>query len=142
VRRWIRGTVNAILVATLVKPMTRWMIARARRNTREFAAATVVIPVQEFFEGTVAPRMMAKDAALPVEETIEEVAEQSALRTVLIVGAAGAVIVGTIAVVATIVRRRRRAAAEATGASGSEDATEWVAVPVEQPSEEPEPARA
>ncbi len=57
--RLIRGTINAILVATLVKPMARWTVARWRRRAREYAEETFVMPAQELYETTIAPLLCA-----------------------------------------------------------------------------------
>ena len=48
--RLVRGIVNAVLMATLIKPIVRLTVSRWRRRARESAAATVGIPVQELLE--------------------------------------------------------------------------------------------
>lgn len=140
--RWIRGTFNAILVATLVRPVTRRLIARTRRRAREHPVAPLMIPVEELFETTLLAELGASLAGIPeadVEvtseeavETIEEIAGRSTIRTLLLLGLLAAAVTSAAWAAATIVRRRRQArtSEQKTGQD------ERVAIPVETPSDE------
>ena len=130
--RLIRGPINAILVATLMKPMTRWMIARWRRRAREYAEETFVMPAQELFETTIAPHLVAAEATeqvveADIAEVIEELGGRSTRRTLLIIAAIAAAATAAVIIVAEI-RRRREAAALA-------DAKEAVTIPIDASGE-------
>ena len=77
--RGIRTIINAVLVATLLKPMLRRSIARWRREARESAEATIVIPAQELLETVLSAQLeseassLQKTAVDPVVKAIEEV---------------------------------------------------------------------
>ena len=141
--RWLRGTANAVLVATLVRPAARRLIARARRRAREHPASPLLIPVEELLEtalmaelaATRAEREPALDGAREpaLDESGEEHAERGTLvPTLLRAGALAAVVaIATVATVAVV--RRRRARASQSGAGK----TDWVAVPVEAPPDAP-----
>ena len=130
--KWIRATVNAVLVATLVKPMLRWSISRWRRQAAQYAEATIVIPAHELLEAALPPQLVALGASLePTFDEADDEAEQDTMRTVVLVGAVVAVIAASALVVAAVVRRRRTAAAPAPKV-----ATDPVAVPIEVPAAE------
>ena len=48
--RLVRGSVNAVLMVTLVKPVVRLFVARWRKRMQESAATTIGIPMQELME--------------------------------------------------------------------------------------------
>jgi hypothetical protein len=141
--RWIRGTVNAILVATLIRPVARRLIARTRRRAREHPVAPLMIPAEELFETALLAELgasLAGSSEADIEvtseeavETIEEIAGRSTVRTLLLLGLLAAAVASAAWAVATIVRRRRQArtSEHKTGQD------EWVAVPVDTPSDEP-----
>ncbi len=133
--RWIRGTVNAVLLVTLVKPIVRRILARQRRQAQESAAPAIAIAMQELVEAA-----LIEELGLPAgspqptpEEASEELVSGRSRGTVLIVGAVVVVTVGAAVAVATSIRRRRQAqAAQKARARGSE----WVAIPVDAPAED------
>lgn len=132
--RRIRAIINAVLVATLLKPMLRRSIARWRREARESAEATIVIPAHELLETVLAARLGSE--ALSPQATPEElgdVAGRSNLWTVLILGTVAALTAASVIAIAAL-RRRRRAALT----HEPQPAKELVAVPVEVPSGEAE----
>lgn len=140
--RWLRGTANAVLVATLVRPVARRLIARTRRRAREHPASPLLIPVEELLEAALlaelaasrAEREPAPDGAgePALDETREEHAQRGVDPTLLWAGALAAVVViASVAVVAVVRRRRRRAP------QSEADRTDWVAVPVEAPADVP-----
>ena len=131
--RWIRGITNAVLMATLVKPVVRRMVARWRRRAQE-SPATIGIAVQELLEAALIEELGASAADLQPSpgEAAEELAGRGTVRTMLIVGVVVAVIAGTAVAIAALIRRRREA--QEAQAEGSE----WVAVPVEAAPEEAE----
>jgi hypothetical protein len=124
--------VNAVLLATLVKPTARWMVARWRRRAREYPASAIAIPVQELIETALIEELASPAADLQSSaEIAEEVAGRSLARTLLIAGAVAAVVAVSTLAVAALIRRRREA-----------QSSEWVAVPVDAPVEEAEEAVA
>ena len=134
--RVVRGIVNAVLMATLIKPIVRLTVTRYRKRAQASPAATFGIPVQELVEAALieelAPAAVAlqvEDLQLAPEEAIEDIAGRSAIRTLLIAGVVVVAIAGAAAAIATLIKRRREA----------RDA-EWVAVPVEGSTEEAEEA--
>lgn len=130
--RWMRGIVNAVLMATLVKPVVRRMVARWRRRARESAATTIGIPVQGLLEMALIEELTppAADLQPSPAETPEQLAGRGMIRTVLIAGAVVTVIaVAAVAIGAMIRRRREAREAQAEG-------SEWVAVPVDASAEE------
>ncbi len=135
--RWLRGTANAVLVATLVRPVARRLIARTRRRAREHPASPLMIPVEELLETALIAELAASKAGREPtpDETIEEFTDRGMVRTVLIAGALAAALIAVAVAAVTIVRRRRSQAP-----APEADETEWVAVPVEAPAEEPEEA--
>ena len=132
--RGIRTIINAVLVATLLKPMLRRSIARWRREARESAEATIVIPAQELLETVLSAQLESEASSLqPTPEEVGNVAGRSILRTVLILGAVAALTAASAFAIAAL-RRRRRAAVTLE----PEATKEPVAVPVEVPTEESE----
>ena len=131
--RWLRGTANAVLVATLVRPVVRRLIARTRRRAREHPASPLMIPVEGLLETALMAELATSKASREPapDETIEELADRGMVQTVLIAGALAAAIAVVALAVVIIVRRRRSQAPEPEA-----DETDWVAVPVEVPDEE------
>ena len=142
--RVVRGTVNAVLMMTLVKPIVRLTVRRWRKRAEESAATTMGIPVQELVEAALIEELAPELARLDeldldgldeaAEETIEQITGRSAIRTVLIAGIVAAAVAGSAWAITTAVRRRREAQAAAKKDS------EWVAVPVEEAAEAVEEA--
>jgi len=132
--RWMRGIMNAVLMATLVKPVARRMVARWRRRAQESAATTIGIPVQELLETALIEELAvpAADRQPSPAETAEQLAGRGVIRTMLIAGAVVTVIAGAAVAIAALIRRRR----EAHEAQAEE--SEWVAVPVDASIEEAE----
>jgi hypothetical protein len=130
-----------MLVATLVKPTARWLIARIRRRAREQAPSAIVLPIeellaQEFLEAAATSPLDDPDAGLQ-RETADELAGRSMVRTVIIIGALAALIAVSAWAITTVIRRRRL-----SEAAESQAISEPVAIPVEVPVEEPEEAVA
>ncbi len=128
--RGIRAIINAVLVATLLKPMLRRSVARWRKEARASAEATIVIPARELLSAQLAPeasgpQLMSDEAA--------DVAGRSILGTVLVLGAVAALAVASALAIAALRRRRRSAITREP-----EVRKELVAVPVEVPAEESE----
>lgn len=134
----MRGIVNAVLMATLLKPVARRMVGRWRTRTRESAATAIGIPVQELFETALIEELVAPATGLepsPVE-TPEQLAGRGVIRTMFIAGALIALTALAAVAIAALIRRRREAReAQAEGA-------DWVAVPVEGSIKEAEEAVA
>ena len=132
--RWIRGSVNAVLMVTLVKPVVRRMVGRWRRRAQESPATMIAMPMQGLLETALMEELAATagDGQPAPVETSEQPADGGMGRTLLIVGVAVVVAVGVAVAVAAVNRRRREGEAEQ-----SED-SEWVAVPVEASIEEPQ----
>ncbi len=131
--RWRRGTINAVLAVTLVRPVARRLIAKARRRAREHPASALMIPAQELLETALLAELSASEAGLePMpDETRDELADRHMVRTVLLVGALAVALAAAALAIATVVRRRRSHTPEP-----ETDANDWVAVPVEVPAEE------
>jgi len=132
--RWIRGSFNAVLMVTLVKPVVRRMVGRWRRRAQESPATMIAMPMQGLLETALMEELAATagDGQQAPVETSEQPADGGMGRTLLIVGVVVVVAVGVAVTVAAVNRRRREGEAEQ-----SEDA-EWVAVPVEASIEEPQ----
>ena len=132
--RWLRGTVNAVLVATLVRPVVRRLIARTRRRAREHPVSPLMMPVEDLLETALMAELAASraDREPVLDEAGGEHPERSTVSTLLRVGAAAAVV--AIATVATVVIvRRRRSRVPQPGAAKAD----WVAVPVDAPADTP-----
>lgn len=132
--RSMRGTVNAVLLVTLVRPIVRRMVARWRQRAQESAASTIGIPVQELLETALIEELASSAADLEsaTAETSAELAGRSLTRTLLVAGALVAIAAGVAVAVAALIRRRRKTRAAPAGAP------EWAAVPVETSSSETE----
>ena len=132
--RWIRGSVNAVLMVTLVKPVVRRMVGRWRRRAQESPATMIAMPMQGLLETALMEELAATagDGQPAPVETSEQPADGGMGRTLLIVGVAVVVAVGVAVAVAAVNRRRREGEAEQSKDS------EWVAVPVEASIEEPQ----
>ena len=134
--RWIRGPVNAVLVATLVKPTARWMIARWRKRARDYAEETIILPAQELLGSALSPQLALLDPSLPPVngQDIDELKGRGLLRTVLIVGAV-AVIAAAATWALVLLRRRRSMTGWQPPVAG-----EPVAPAIEALAHDPEPA--
>jgi hypothetical protein len=131
--RWIRGPINAVLAATLVKPVARWMIARWRRRARDYAEETFILPAQELL-GSALPRQLALlDPSLPPAngQDIDELKGRGSLRTLLIVGAVAAIAAAGIWALVSLRRRRSATASQPQAAGGPVAPT--IEVPVRDP---------
>ena len=132
--RWIRGSFNAVLMVTLVKPVVRRMVGRWRRRAQESPATMIAMPMQGLLETALMEELAATagDGQPAPVETSEQPADGGMGRTLLIVGVVVVVTVGVAVAVAAVTRRRRGGEAVP-----SED-SEWVAVPVDASIEEPQ----
>jgi hypothetical protein len=126
--RWIRGPINAVLAATLVKPMARWMIARWRRRARDYAEETIILPAQELLGSALPLRLALLDPGLPPAKG------RGILHTVLIVGVVAAIAAAGIWALVSL-RRRRSATVSQPQAAGDP-----VALAIEVPLHDPEEA--
>ena len=136
--RWIRGIVNAVLMATLVRPVVRRMVARWRRRAQESAATTIGIPVQELLEAALIEELAPANMDLQPSpaESPEQLARRGMLPTVLLAGAVVSVIAIAAVAIGVMIRRRREAR------EAQAESSEWVAVPMDVPIEEAEEAVA
>jgi hypothetical protein len=118
---------NALLMATLARPVTRVVVSRWRKRARESKAAPVALPMQELLEAALVEELggSAVGSPPPSGNDLEAAVGRSTMRTLLIAG----VVVAVIAIAVAAVIRRRRAAREAE---------EWVAVSVETATDEAE----
>ena len=134
--RWMPGIVNAVLMATLVKPVVRRMVARWRRRAQASAATTVGIPVQQLIETALIDELAppAADLRPSTAETPEQLVDRGMMRAVLIAGALGTVIAVLVVAIAAVSRRRRKAR------ETRPEESERVAVPVDMSIEEAEEA--
>lgn len=126
--RLIRGTANAVLMMTLIKPVVRLTVARWRKRVQASPAVAMGLPVQELLETALLEELGATavnpDSETQREELVElPAADRSTVRTLLIVGALVALSTGA-AIATTKLVQRRRKAQEAKR-------RELVAVPVE-----------
>jgi hypothetical protein len=131
----MRRGIDALLMATLVKPVAHRMVARSRRRARESAAASISVPVQELFEVALLGELASPPTELrtPAEDP-EQPPWRGKRRTLLIVAAAiAAMSVGAVITKAAVRRRRDARMAQATDA-------DWVAVPVDESTERTEEA--
>jgi hypothetical protein len=128
--RVVRPIVNAVLMATLIKPMVKLTVSRWRRRAQESAATTVGIPVQELLEAALIEELAGPgvDAAEVVDEVIDEPAGRSLVRMVVITGALVVLSVGVSVTISRLIRRRREAQAA--------HERELVAIPVDASGEE------
>lgn len=126
---WIRGTANAILVATLIRPVARRLISRARRRAREHPAAPLAIPAEELLEAALLAELgaSAPDADVPPPETLDEVDGRSVVRMLVLVGVVAIAASSAAFAVATVIRRRR-----ARAAARAKEPREVVAITVEE----------
>jgi hypothetical protein len=111
--RWIRGPINAVLRATLVKPMARWLIARWKRRARTYTEEAIILPAHERLASALPPQLALLDPSLlPASgQAIDELPGRGLLRTVVIVGAVAAI---AAAVIFGLVSLRRRRSATAS----------------------------
>ncbi len=111
--RVVGPIVNAVLMATLIKPVVKLTVSRWRRRAQESAATTVGIPVQELLEAALIEELAgpAVDEAEMVDEVIDEPAGWSLARTVLITGVLVVLSVGISVAISRLIRRRREAQA-------------------------------
>ena len=125
--RWVRGTVNGLLMVTLVRPVVHRMVSRWRKRAQESAATTIGIPVQELLEAALIEELGVgtTDLAPAPIEAPELPDGRSTLRTLVILGLAAALTAGAAVAIRTLWRRRREMIDER-----SKD-PEWVAVSVE-----------
>lgn len=127
----IRGTANAILMVTLVKPVVRVFVARWRKRMQESAATTMGIPMQELMEAALIEELGGPVAVSPAEPTdlMEDLGGRSTVRTVLLAGIVIVAVSGAAVAVAGLIKRRREQAER-------DRQRELVAVPIEAgPSE-------
>ena len=127
--RVVSGSVNAVLMVTLVKPIVRRMVARWRRQAQESPAAAMGIPVQELLETALIEELGATAVELEAEldEAEEQQAGRSIVRSLLIAGVVATAITGAAFGIAKLVQRRREARAAKE--------RELVAIPIETASE-------
>ena len=134
----IRGTANAILMVTLVKPVVRLFVARWRKRMQESAATTMGIPMRELMEAALIEELGGPVAVSPAEPTdlMEDLGGRSTVRTVLLAGIVIVAVSGAAVGVAGLIRRRREQAER-------NRQRELVAVPIEaSPSETEQVAEA
>ena len=134
--RWIRGIANAMLMATLVKPVVRFMVGRWRKRARESVPTAISLPVQQLIETALVEELSLSGDELktPPAGTLEDPAGSGAFRRVIVAGSVLVAIAVLVAVIATTIRRRREAReAQAEG-------RDRVAIPVEVPTEKTEEA--
>jgi hypothetical protein len=130
----IRSSVDAMLVSLLLKPMLRRSVARWRRQARQAAETTVVMPAQAWLGGVLAMQSGSGGPAhLPGPEDPGDLARSDASRTVLIIGLVAGLAAILSAVVIAAIWRRRRAASRAQRSAQKER----VAIPIEVPEETP-----
>jgi len=136
--RLLRGAANAVLMATLVKPVVRRMLAQWRKRAQESPAATIGVPMEGLLEAALLEELAgaAEVAESPPAEILEEAAGRGAVRTIALVGIVVALTTGIAWAIATLVRRRREAA------EAQAQDPEWVAVPVDASSPATEEASA
>lgn len=129
--RMVRGTVNAILMVTLIKPVVHLMVSRWRRQVQDSPAAAMGLPVQELLETALLEELNAnaaeRDTAEPSLAPVEGSRGRSTIRTLLFVGALVAVSTGTAVVITRLIRRRREAQ--------EAEERELVAIPIETTAE-------
>ena len=130
--RVVSGTVNAVLMVTLIKPMVRLMVGRWRKRAQESTAAALGIPMQELLEAALieelaSPALQAEAASAGIADIAEGAGGRSTLRLLLLTGVVVAVTTATAYAAAGYIRRRREAQAEER---------ELVAVPIETLSPE------
>jgi hypothetical protein len=137
---WIRGSANAIVVATLVRPVARRLIAKARRQAREHPIAPLMVPAEGLLEtallaelGASAVDEVIAEPGVSPDESIEELAGRSTVRTLLVMAVVAAAVAASAWAIAMVVRRRR--AARATEQQEAE--RDWVGIPIETPADEP-----
>ena len=126
--RWVRGTVNGLLMVTLVRPVVHRMVTRWRKRAQGSAATTIGIPVQELLEAALMEELGVQKADLAPTpfEAAEPPEGRSTVRTLIILGLAVALTVGAAVAIRTLWRRRREMA------DAQVEDPEWVAVPVEE----------
>ena len=131
----IRRAFDGAIVALVMKPVARWLIARTRRRATEYAYATVVVPAQGFLQtampGPVAGGGTAEESTL--DEAAEELVERDVVRTVFIAGTVIAIVAGCALILAALIRSRRRATTPEPVATPRE----LVAIPIEVPTDRP-----
>jgi len=126
--RWVRGTVNGLLMVTLVRPVVHRMVTRWRKRAQESAATTIGIPVQELLEAALMEELGVQTADLasaPIE-AVEPPDGRSTLRTLVILGLLVALTAGAAVAIRTLWRRRREMI------DAQVEDPEWVAVTVEE----------
>jgi hypothetical protein len=131
--RWIRGPINAVLVATLVKPVARRVITRWRRRARDYAEEAIILPAQELLGSALPPQLALLDPSLrPANgQDIDELKGRGLLRTVLIVGVVTAIAATVIWALVSLRRRRSATASQPQAAGGPVAPT--IEVPVRDP---------
>lgn len=131
--RLIKGIIDAVLMATLIKPMVRLTVGRWRRRVQESPATVIGLQVQELFETALveelAPAVTELESAPAASsiEIIEAEAGRSAFRVLLVAGVVMATTTAAAYGIAELVRRRREAQAAER---------KLVAVPIEEDAAE------
>ena len=131
--RLINGAVNAVLMATLLKPMARLMIGRWRRRIQESPAAAIGAQVEELFEAALVEELapaIAKATPAEIDEITDVAATsegRSTFRMLLLAGFVIGLTAATAYGITGLVKRRRQAQAAER---------ELVAVPIEDDATE------
>jgi hypothetical protein len=127
----VRGSVDDAIVALLAKPLTRLLVRRARRQMAQRARTAVVVPLEELWQAALGP-IAAAAHGLETTGLVGQVQtgtrvvsrDRQVLRGLVIAAAVAALVASLAFIVAAIVRSRRRPAqvvsATAPASAGSQ----------------------
>ena len=132
----VRGSVDDAIVALLAKPLTRLLVRRARRQMTQRARTAVVLPLEELWQAALSGPVAAAAHGLEstglvghVQAATTQVVsrDRQVLRGLVIAAAVAALVASMAFIVAALVRSRRRPAevvsATAPVAAGSASET-------------------
>ena len=128
----MQGVINAAIVALLVKPVMRWLVARTRRRASERAHTTIVIPAQALLH-TALPAQLTGMPSMgdPIFGQItDELGGREVRRAVVIAGSVALATAGIALAVAVLKRRRRHV----DPSMADTPVEELVAIPVARPT--------
>jgi hypothetical protein len=138
----IRRAIDAAIVAVLIKPLTRHVVASLRRSTVDQARVALSDRAQAMLPAALleSPALLALTARMLPPEPVPVRDRQSLLRGLLLAAVLAAVATGLAVTVAALLRSRRAS----RGAGVSTPIVAPVVIPVSAPPEEPaaEPAAA
>ena len=106
----IRRAIAAAIVATMLKPVRRWLTARLRTEATQYAEAMIAARAQELWSTTGLGSLAAPETDTPMtpDDTAEDRDRRDVMRTALIAGAVAALMASLAIAIVAVARSRRR----------------------------------